>query len=323
MTSPLRSVSLAVLLAGALPGCSDHAALAPVTPATSAPIASSPPPLPTETTSAAAPAPTAAPSVTASAVAAAPGPCKDGMALVQRFCIDRYEAQLVSQGDDGAWVPLPHNQRPPAGARFEARSVPDVMPQGYINRIEAASACKNAGKRLCSMGEWRRACEGRRGGHWPYGGKAVAGRCNHEKPHLLAQRYGSNPKRWTYEIFNDPSLDAEPGFLAKTGEYDGCTTPEDVHDLVGNLHEWVSDSVDQELFDKMEAEDIERHPQPWKEGNGVFMGGFFSTGDQHGPGCTFTTIAHEPRYHDYSIGFRCCAAADLPPAASTKKRSRP
>jgi formylglycine-generating enzyme required for sulfatase activity len=244
------------------------------------------------------------------------------MALVQRFCIDRFEAQLWAPGPDGALAPLPPNQRPPADVRFEARSLPDVMPQAYISRIEAAAACRNVGKRLCSMREWRRTCEGRGTTTWPYGRKGVAGRCNHNKPHLLSLRFGADPRRWTYEMFNDPSLDVEPGFLAKTGEYAGCATAEDVRDLVGNLHEWVSDTVDAALVAKLEAEEVERISQPWKEGNGVFMGGFFSTADQHGPGCTFTTIAHEPRYHDYSIGFRCCAEADLPPPPKKKGRGK-
>jgi hypothetical protein len=43
-------------------------------------------------------------------------------------------------------------------------------------------------------------------------------------------------------------------------------------------------------------------------GKGIFMGGFFSTTNQHGRGCDFVTMAHEPRYHDYSTGFRCCKA---------------
>jgi sulfatase modifying factor 1 len=182
--------------------------------------------------------------------------------------------------------------------------------------VEAAAACESAGKRLCSMREWRRACEGPRGWHWPYGAEGVAGRCNHTKEHLLSLRYGPDARRWTYEEqFNDPSLDVTPGFLAKTGAYAGCVTPDGVYDLVGNLHEWVRDMVDAELVEKLQAEEVERRTQPWKEGNGVFMGGFFSTADQHGPGCTFTTIAHEPSYHDYSIGFRCCAPADLPARA--------
>jgi formylglycine-generating enzyme required for sulfatase activity len=244
------------------------------------------------------------------------------MALVQRYCIDRWEAELVTTDEDGGTVELPYNKTPTGDVRFEARSLPGVMPQAYISRLDAALACRNANKRLCSMREWRRACEGRSSSHWPYGHKGVAGRCNNEKAHLMSIRYGSDPHRWTYEAFNDPSLDAEPGFLAKTGAYDGCASSEGVYDLVGNLHEWVSDTVDADLVEKLEAEDVERRSQPWKEGNGVFMGGFFSTADQHGPGCTFTTIAHEPRYHDYSVGFRCCAAADLPPPTPKKKKKK-
>jgi formylglycine-generating enzyme required for sulfatase activity len=244
------------------------------------------------------------------------------MALVSRFCIDRDEAHLVAPGPDGALAPLPHNQRPPSDVRFEARSEPGVFPQGYMSRVEAAAACKNAGKRLCSMREWRRACEGKGSTTFPYGRRRVAGRCNNEKPHLLAIRFGSDPNRWKYDNFNDPALDAEPGFLAKTGAYEACSSGEGVHDMVGNLHEWVSDTVDESLVEKLDAEDVERRTQPWKTGNGIFMGGFFSTADQHGPGCTFTTIAHEPTYHDYSIGFRCCAAANLPPPAPSPRKTR-
>ncbi len=318
-----------IVACGAFPACSHPSSSAAIPPSASAPVTetSSLPPPPDASASASA-TPTATPAAAivdaGSDGGDAHAPCPEGMALVNRFCIDRFEADLVAPGPDGALVSLPPNQRPPAGVRFEARSLPDVLPQAYISRVEAAAACKNASKRLCSMTEWRRACEGKRRVKYPYGEHHVAGRCNHEKPHLLSIRYGADARRWKYdEMFNDPALDAEPGFLARTGEYDGCATAEGVHDLVGNLHEWVSDMVDADLVEKLEAEEVERRSQPWKEGNGVFMGGFFSTADQHGPGCTFTTIAHEPTYHDYSIGFRCCAAADLPPLPRKAPRRSP
>jgi formylglycine-generating enzyme len=332
--TPLMRHGIAALLvasvaSSSLGGCSDHH-VEPTAPSQ----------VPTATAAvavevSASVAPTSSASVTTDACPPPPDPdagatqgpvekraCPEGMAQVQRFCIDRFEADLVTKDEDGGWTPLPHNREPPSDVTFMARSVPDVMPQGYINRKEATLACKNAGKRLCSMREWRRTCEGKSGWHWPYGRKMAAGKCNHGKAHLLSIRFGSDARHWTYDNFNDPSLDVEPGFLAKTGAYTDCTTADDVHDLVGNLHEWVSDTVDAALVEKLEAEDVERKSQPWKEGNGVFMGGFFSTADQHGPGCTFTTIAHEPAYHDYSIGFRCCADADLPPPPAKTKKTK-
>ena len=91
-----------------------------------------------------------------------------------------------------------------------------------------------------------------------------------------------------------------------SAEHAGCVSDLGVFDMVGNLHEWVRDMVDQDLMDQLAQEDVERREQPWSEGNGVFMGGFFSTTSELGPGCFYATVAHEPAYHDYSTGFRCC-----------------
>lgn len=240
------------------------------------------------------------------------------MSRVGRTCVDRWEAHLVtaSASGDGLSTAHPHVDRPARGVRYEARSARGAFPQGYISQVEAAAACQNAGKRLCTMREWIRACEGRRGTTFPYGQRAAAGRCNSGKAHLLQRSFGVDSRRWKYdEHFNSPLLNAEPGFLAKAGEYAACSGEAGIFDLVGNLHEWVSDRVDQELVDHMLEEDVERNKQPWREGNGVFLGGFFSTTSELGPGCKYITVAHEPTYHDYSTGFRCCAAATLPPPA--------
>ena len=42
-------------------------------------------------------------------------------------------------------------------------------------------------------------------------------------------------------------------------------------------------------------------------GHGVFRGGFFVDDVINGRGCGYRTDRHEPSYHDYSLGFRCCA----------------
>jgi formylglycine-generating enzyme required for sulfatase activity len=246
------------------------------------------------------------------------------MAKAGRTCVDRWEAHLVTLDAGGGVAVHPHNERPAAGVRYEARTAPGVFPQAYVSRVEAKAACVAAGKRLCSVREWTRACEGPKGKTFPYGRRPVRGRCNAGKPHLLAAKYGADSRRWRYdEHFNDPALDVEPGFLAKAGEHEGCASDDGVFDLVGNLHEWVGDTVDADFVERFEDEKVTRRKQPWKPGNGVFLGGFFSTTDEHGPGCTFATIAHEPTYHDYSVGFRCCAPARTPPADAAATRRGP
>ena len=247
-----------------------------------------------------------------------PTDCPEGMVKLGRYCIDRWEAHLAVRNALGETVPLPFFARPPEDGAYEARTAEGAFPQGYISRVEATRACKNAGKRLCSMREWQRACAGKLGTDYPYGKRLVADRCNMGKAHLLSIRFGADARRWTYEAFNDPTLDREPGFLAAAGAYDQCTSDAGTFDMVGNLHEWVSDTVDEELIEKLAAEPVERKTQSWRPGNGVFMGGFFSTHEQLGPGCKYVTYAHEPSYHDYSTGFRCCA--DAPSAKKPKTR---
>lgn len=235
------------------------------------------------------------------------------MVEVGRFCVDRYEAFLVDP--DGK--PHTYYDRPVDGVRYAARNEAGSFPQGYISRVESKAACEASQKRLCSRTEWLRACRFKGWGNFPYAAKGVRGKCNSGKIHLLTQMFPNPKGGMKYdEHFNSPDLNKTPGFLARSGELAECTSDRGVGDMVGNLHEWVSDTVTQDFVDKMGEEGIERRDQPWQEGNGIFMGGFFSTTSEHGPGCTFTTIAHEPRYHDYSTGFRCCKS--LPPPRKKK-----
>jgi sulfatase modifying factor 1 len=232
------------------------------------------------------------------------------MTRVGRSCVDRWEAHLVVRDADGSFTPYPANHRPEKGVSYEARSEPGVYPQAYVNRIESRAACEAAGKRLCSIAEWYRACRGPKGTTYPYGWHELRGKCNSGKAHLLSRMYGRDPRRWDYvKQFNDPALDVEPGFLAKTGEYAECTNERGAFDMVGNVHEWVSDIVDDQLEKKLPLQDDLRGRIPMNWGHGIFMGGFYSTTREHGEGCGFVTFGHEPAYHDYSTGFRCCKDA--------------
>ncbi len=209
------------------------------------------------------------------------GGCPPGMALIPAtapFCIDRWEAAVVSNVDGAPLTPF---APPPANAR--AVSAPGVTPQGYTSGIAAGAACESAGKRLCTDTEWLRACQGPDGWSYPYGPARVPGRCNDARPCHPAIQYFGTSASWIWSELNHPCLNQLPFGLGETGEYALCVTPEDVYDLMGNLHEWTADPA------------------------GTFRGGFYVDTVINGEGCLYKTTAHSTAHHDYSTGFRCCA----------------
>lgn len=207
--------------------------------------------------------------------------------LVEGFCVDRYEAYVVELAADGK--ELPHSPYDVIGDRkIRAKVAAGVVPQAYISQVQARSACENAGKRLCSPTEFVRACRGPRSADfYPYGGvQRRPGYCNEHKGSFVTLLFGTDFHKLGYEEFNDPRLDQLPGGLARTGTYPRCVSPEGLYDMVGNLHEWVEEE---------------------RAGHGRFRGGWYGDAENNGPGCLYVTSAHEPTYHDYSTGFRCCA----------------
>jgi len=208
--------------------------------------------------------------------------CPDDMVFIHHgarsFCIDRYEAHLVDA--DPTRVPEPWE--------LVAASAPGVLPQGYISAEMAEDACDTVGKRLCTSREWTRACTGPDDTSYPYGDDYEAGACNEGRErHPVVELFG-RATNWLREQMNDPRLNLLPDGLALAGEYADCVTPEGVHDLHGNLHEWVADR------------------------SGTFRGGYYVDAERNGDGCSYRTDAHPTDYHDYSTGFRCCADPGVP-----------
>ncbi len=216
--------------------------------------------------------------------------CPAEMARIGGFCVDRYEATVVTVEGGEERARSPYETLGDASVR--AKSAPDVVPQGYISQVEAAAACAAADKRLCGAEELARACRGDDAGAlYPYGGTTrMPGKCNEGKGSFVPRLFGANPALWTYENFNDPRLNQLDGGLARTGAHPECRSPHGVYDCVGNLHEWTSEPVD-------------------ARGHARFRGGFYGDAEINGKGCLYVTSAHEPTYHDYSTGFRCCRDA--------------
>ncbi len=213
--------------------------------------------------------------------------CLANMVLVEgAFCIDRYEGSLrehVTRAVSRPWSPY---QPPRAGARYRAESRRGVVPQGYISQVQARAACAAAGKRLCAEEEWVRACKGPSPTTWPYGPDRQPGRCNDDGINPVPRLYAGGDVFHDRQM-NDPRLNTLPRSLARTGQRARCRNRYGVFDMVGNLHEWVDAA---------------------RGGRGVFRGGFYADVLVNGRGCDYATRAHYPGYHDYSTGFRCCAA---------------
>ncbi|HSB46708.1 MAG TPA: SUMF1/EgtB/PvdO family nonheme iron enzyme [Candidatus Bilamarchaeum sp.] len=209
--------------------------------------------------------------------------CLRNMARAGPFCVDRYEAYLVMQADPGKRHPF---NRPVMGAETVARSEAGVFPQGHISQIDAEASCSRAGKRLCTRDEWQSACMGMGRTTYPYGENLVRGHCNSQGIHPPSLLFGASYQNH----LNDERLNLLEGGLARSGSHPRCVSDYGVFDMVGNLHEWVSDTL------------VVRGQL-----RGVFMGGFYSNDHENGYGCNYMTTAHDPHHFDYSTGFRCCA----------------
>jgi hypothetical protein len=80
---------------------------------------------------------------------------------------------------------------------------------------------------------------------------------------------------------NDPLANQMKNTVEATGSHESCSNAYDVHDMVGNVHEWTDDAS--------------------------FRGGYYLDTKLNGEGCDYRTTAHAPAYYDNSTGFRCCA----------------
>ncbi|WP_394821176.1 formylglycine-generating enzyme family protein [Pendulispora albinea] len=212
--------------------------------------------------------------------------------IAGRFCVDRYEASVEERAADGSWREHAHYELLEPGHMYIARSRAGVMPQAYISGFQAAAACEQAGKRLCKPVEWRAACGGSEGYAFPYGPTVKPRACHDRGAAPMLVYHAAEMKRgWGLLELNDPRLNQLEDTVAKTGAYASCINDYGVYDMVGNLHEWTADP------------------------NGTFQGGYWLDTEQHGTGCAYRTIAHGFDYHDYSIGFRCCADGGGAPLA--------
>jgi protein-disulfide isomerase/uncharacterized membrane protein len=195
--------------------------------------------------------------------AQAAAPKSDGTHMIKaktaksEFWIDAYEASLTSDG--------------------KAIAQPGFDP-AMASWMEADTACKAAGKRLCTEEEWQSACTGVpavdennngqfaddnvEGNMYPYGAFYTAGTCVDQE-----DKYKGKP--------------------LKSGAKDGCRTQSGIFDLGGNIGEWTGAT---------------------KETAGL-MGGHTSSGER--AACNQRAASFGIGNRNMTTGFRCCADSDV------------
>jgi hypothetical protein len=218
--------------------------------------------------------------------------CPAEMALVDdQVCVDRWEASLVERRADNPSSPWFFSSAIDGfETQVRAVSAPGVFPQGYISGKQAMLACTASGKRLCTSREWEKACRGPRNTTFPYGPTRRPGACNDDlrSVHPVVEAASLMPvagSLWQAGM-NNALINQLDMTLTMTGERADCTNEYGVYDMVGNLHEWVDDP------------------------EGTFRGGYYMDTSKNGDGCSYSTVAHDFTYHDYSTGFRCCMDPD-------------
>ncbi len=179
-----------------------------------------------------------------------------GPRLALDYCIDRYEYP----NEKGAHQPV------------------------MVSFYDGSGLCAAKGKRLCYESEWTAACEGPGETPFPYGWERSAEKCNIDNAWV-------NPS--LKKIYsNDPALrDAELARLDRSvpsGSMPGCVSGDGVHDLTGNVDEWV-------LADRDRPEEKGRFS--------ALKGGAWGHVRN---ACRPVTTSHAPEFTYYFVSFRCC-----------------
>jgi sulfatase modifying factor 1 len=143
----------------------------------------------------------------------------------------------------------------------------EVMPIVNKNWGEAKALCEARGARLCKEAEWEFACEGPDMSPYPYGWKRDSTICNFDKTDL------GGPMEKLKDL--RAPLDAFPE----------CKSPFGVHNMVGNVDEWV---------------EREGMAAPNRS---ALRGGWWLPGRNR---CRAATLAHGEDYSGKQVGFRCC-----------------
>jgi formylglycine-generating enzyme required for sulfatase activity len=164
--------------------------------------------------------------------------------------------------------------------RYEAPNVLGAQPIVMIGGGPAEAWCQRRGKRLCTEQEWEAACEGDAQTPYSYGWAADTTTCNQSRAWIPFDAGKLSAGGDVAAAEAKRLWQGEP-----SGRRAGCTSQDGVHDLLGNVEEWV-------------------RARPGRPHAVSLKGGFWA---RPWTACRGVNDAHGASFAFYEVGFRCCS----------------
>jgi formylglycine-generating enzyme required for sulfatase activity len=198
--------------------------------------------------------------------------------FLDSFYLDTFE---VTNGRFAKFVAAIQSEPPWGFADQETPVVHAEQPVRWVNWLEATGYCLWAGKRLPTEAEWEKAARGTDGRVYPWG---------NESPTPMQAVFGLKEGAET---------------VSPIGNRELGRSPYGVHDLAGNLYEWVADWYDEAIYTPNPTID----PRGPAEGTVKVQRGGSYLNNPYRLRASFRTKS-DPTEHAPNVGFRC--AEDVP-----------
>jgi hypothetical protein len=215
--------------------------------------------------------------------------CPTGTKLVSGQHYENVERLCLKFSQDTCWSYFPwlmalEGRTTPISVCMDEYEWPNekgALPPVMMKFTEAEASCKSVGKRLCSEFEWELACESNEVLPFLYGFDFKKQVCVNDKPYKgYDQAKLSSLDKKVRDQETKRLYQAEP-----SGSREACVSAFGVHDLIGNVEEWVTTS---------------RPEWPYVSS---LKGGYWA---KPRSACRGTNDSHGPNFRFYDIGFRCC-----------------